>query len=128
MPNLSDEMEYNFFPSTIWIPSHGRWLSVCRKSKTAIAQECNELYWINPGSNIAQNSSCTTTNLPSLKPSKKDEIRYAAHCWKSNDEHKRCSIDAFTPLGSAHGVMAIVVGNGHGDTSSNPGQDWLHFT
>ena len=28
----------------------------------------------------------------------------------------------------ARGVMVIVVGNGHGDTSSNPGQDWLHFT
>ena len=26
------------------------------------------------------------------------------------------------------GVMVIVVGNGHGDTSSNLGQDWLHFT
>ena len=25
------------------------------------------------------------------------------------------------------GVMVIVVGNGHRDTSSNPGQDWLHF-
>ena len=25
------------------------------------------------------------------------------------------------------GVMVIVVGNGHGDTSSNPGRDWLHF-
>ena len=30
--------------------------------------------------------------------------------------------------GSARGVMVIVVGNGHGDTSSNPGRDWLHFT
>ena len=28
----------------------------------------------------------------------------------------------------AHGVMVIVVGNGYGDTSSNPGRDWLHFT
>ena len=28
----------------------------------------------------------------------------------------------------ARGVMVIVVGNGHGGTSSNPGQDWLHFT
>ena len=28
----------------------------------------------------------------------------------------------------AHGVMVIVVGNGHGDTSSNPGRGWLHFT
>ena len=26
------------------------------------------------------------------------------------------------------GVMVIVVGNGHGDTSSNPRRDWLHFT
>ena len=25
-------------------------------------------------------------------------------------------------------VMVIVVGNGHGDTSSNPGREWLHFT
>ena len=28
----------------------------------------------------------------------------------------------------ARGVMVIVVGNGHGNTSSNPGRDWLHFT
>ena len=27
----------------------------------------------------------------------------------------------------ARGVMVIVVGNGHGDTSSSPGRDWLHF-
>ena len=27
----------------------------------------------------------------------------------------------------ARGVMVIVVGNWHGDTSSNPGRDWLHF-
>ena len=32
------------------------------------------------------------------------------------------------PLGGACGVMVIIVGNGHGDTSSNPGWDWLHFT
>ena len=30
--------------------------------------------------------------------------------------------------GGSSGVMVIVVGNGHGDTSSNPGRDWLHFT
>ena len=28
----------------------------------------------------------------------------------------------------ARGVMGIVAGNGHGDTSSNPERDWLHFT
>ena len=30
--------------------------------------------------------------------------------------------------GGACGVMVIIVGNGHGDTSSNPGWDWLDFT
>ena len=28
----------------------------------------------------------------------------------------------------ACGVMVIIIGNGHGDTSSNPGRDWWHFT
>ena len=31
-------------------------------------------------------------------------------------------------IGGARGVMVIIVENGHGDTSSNPGRDWLHFT
>ena len=26
--------------------------------------------------------------------------------------------------GDAHGEMVIIVGNEHGDTSSNPGRDW----
>ena len=30
--------------------------------------------------------------------------------------------------GGARGVRVIVVGNGLGNTSSNPGRDWLHFT
>ena len=30
--------------------------------------------------------------------------------------------------GGARGVMVIVVGKEHSDTSSNPGQNWLHFT
>ena len=34
----------------------------------------------------------------------------------------------FEVEGGARGVMVIVVGNGHGDTSSNPGREWLHFT
>ena len=30
--------------------------------------------------------------------------------------------------GCARRVIVIVGGNGHGDPSSNPGRDWLHFT
>ena len=33
-----------------------------------------------------------------------------------------------TTTTGARGVVVIVVGNGHGDTSSNPGPDWLHFS
>ena len=35
---------------------------------------------------------------------------------------------ALENLEGARGVMVIVVGNGHGDTSSNHWRDWLHFT
>ena len=31
-------------------------------------------------------------------------------------------------FGGARDVMVIVAGYGHGDKSSNPGPDWLHFT
>ena len=31
-------------------------------------------------------------------------------------------------IGGARGVMVIIVENGHDDTSSIPGRDWLHFT
>ena len=31
-------------------------------------------------------------------------------------------------FGGARGVVVIAVGNEYGDTSSNPGRDWLHFT
>ena len=34
----------------------------------------------------------------------------------------------YVMLGGARGVMVIVTGYGHGDISSNPGPDWLHFT
>ena len=37
------------------------------------------------------------------------------------------NISLFTIYNTQY-VMVIVVGNGHGDTSSNPGRGWLHFT
>ena len=36
--------------------------------------------------------------------------------------------DLLTGIKGARGVMVIVLRNGHGDTSSNPGRDWLHIT
>ena len=36
---------------------------------------------------------------------------------------------AYQPFsGGARGVVVIAVGSEHGDTSSNPGREWLHFT
>ena len=34
----------------------------------------------------------------------------------------------YIPIRGARGVVVIAEGNEHGDTSSNPGRDWLHFT
>ena len=39
-----------------------------------------------------------------------------------------CHSDSRINWGDALCVMVIILGNRHGDTSSNPGQDWLHFT
>ena len=39
---------------------------------------------------------------------------------RTNRDHPDCSI---VKIGGARGVMVIVIGNGHGDTSSNPGRD-----
>ena len=41
---------------------------------------------------------------------------------------KQITYDKLNCLGGARGVMVIVVENRHGDTSSNPGGDWLYFT
>ena len=47
---------------------------------------------------------------------------------KPNHKYIQSLNDIKHYLGSARGVMVIVVGNGHCDMSSNPGRDWLHFT
>ena len=36
--------------------------------------------------------------------------------------------DSWEFYGSARYVMVSIVGNGHGDMSSNPGRDWLPLT
>ena len=40
----------------------------------------------------------------------------------------RGSSEGSIKKGGARGVMVIVAGNGHGETSSNIGREWLHFT
>ena len=68
-------------------------------TKSVFKWNCKQS-WTSPGGNTPQDSNCTATCLLSRK--------------------------LFT--GGARGVIVIVVGNGHGDSSSNPGRDWLHFT
>ena len=41
--------------------------------------------------------------------------------------HRDVNIALYTDNGGAS-VMAVVWGNGHSDTNSNPGWGWLHFT
>ena len=50
-------------------------------------------------------------------------ISYGANTLESN-----MYLTITIPQTRAHGVVVIVVGNEHGDTSSYPGRDWLHYT
>ena len=79
-------------------------LSECieRKSLTVIAQECYELYWTNPGSNIPQ----AATVRPPTSISKTIQIRRTRHvgrCWRSKDEH----ISDVLPWTSSHGRASV---------------------
>ena len=48
--------------------------------------------------------------------------------WVPNTSRLVPQLNLIILMGGARGVMVIVIGNGHDDTSSNPGRDWLHFT
>ena len=48
--------------------------------------------------------------------------------WRNQLLHHSCWSLIRRYIGSAYGVMVIIIGNGHDDSSSNPRQDWLHFT
>ena len=50
-----------------------------------------------------------------------EDLVFVIHPNKENREDSKEN-------GGARGVMVVVVGNGHDDTSSSPGRDWLHFT
>ena len=71
----SNKIKRNFFQvAVVSILPHGctTWTLTksIEKRWTETAQECCELYWINPGSNIPRNSSRTATCLLPQKPSK----------------------------------------------------------
>ena len=48
--------------------------------------------------------------------------------WQSNYDKEEGIIKKVIKSHRARGVVVIAVGNEHGDTSSNPGRYWLHFT
>ena len=49
-------------------------------------------------------------------------------CDRSSSSRGRYPLIISIMVVGARGVMIIVIGNGHGDTSSNLGRDQLHFT
>ena len=58
-------------------------------------------------------------------------FQFYNHSWLNVHHHIKILLEVTLPIEfrrSARRVMVIVVGYGHGDTSSNPGRDWLHFT
>ena len=75
-------------------------------NKTA-GEEARRQLHKNAASNLEQVLAATPHKTPTVRPLASYHENYS---------------------GDARGVMVIVVGIGHGDTSSNPGRDWLHFT
>ena len=63
--------------------------------------------------------NCTGEDLNKAKKRKPQDRNWISS--DSSSKHK-------DQLRDAHGVMLIVVGNGYGDTSSNPRRRWLHST
>ena len=54
---------------------------------------------------------------------------YSTQGWEPNRYHHFWSVGLGVIVKrGARGIMVIVLGSGHGDTSSNPGRDRLHFT
>ena len=55
-----------------------------------------------------------------------NELDCSFEVYLSTNIHEK-DLNSF-PQAISSGVMIIVIGNGHGDTSSNPGRDRLNFT
>ena len=97
----------------LWTPTHGR-AKTGRPARTYIQQLCED-------------TACCPEDLPRAMNDRKvwwervRDIRATSTTWWWWNHHNWIN-------GGACGVMFIVVGNGHGDTISNPGRDWLHFT
>ena len=71
------------------------------------------------GFNKGQNSKFCVGSRVRQTPEEGQRTYQLKHCGNNNkDDDNR----------GARDVMVIIVGNGHGDVSSNPGRDWLHFT
>ena len=90
--DLSDKIKCSFFSKQrscqycCMDAQHGRWQNVWRKSLTAIAQECCELYGTISSGSTPQSSSCTDTYNWSRKPSKLNEQDMGGYCWRSKGE------------------------------------------
>ena len=112
----------------LWAPTHGR-AKAGRPARPYIQQLCED-------------TGCCPEDLPRAMNDREEwrervrDIRATSAIWwwwsPQNLKILNLNLGAeFLSLyyyGGARGVMVIVIGNGHGDSSSNPGREWLHFT
>ena len=70
---------------------------------------------------------CTTWTLTKRMEKKLDIVMLEPFDYVQINELSSVELLVLNNFGGSCGVMVIVVGNGHGDTSLNPGRDWLHF-
>ena len=89
------------------------------KARWEQLKDCSRLFWTNPWSIPLKTTALWTLTYYHTNNPRRAE--YAEYCLRRNDK-------LINDFGGARGVMVIVVGIEHDDTSSNPGRDWLHFT
>ena len=81
-----------------------------------------EVNWV-----VTNRTACNDWYLIELLETHSKTWNYLILCQKWPQVCLKISLTKYV-YGGARIVMVIVVGNGHGVSSSNPGRDWLHFT
>ena len=108
---------------------------ITRHQKSILKRPCS-LNNQNNNKNVYNHSSenYKHSSIPSLtiKPNILEKLLYASTTnvlfYDSSDKIYIQTDGISMSSGGARGVVVITVGNEHGDTSSNPGRYWLHFT
>ena len=130
-----DEFKLKIFVTVLWSYGSGEYCLLCCFSclvrfygisyavliKLSFPSVLLEPRWCIPTTRLTQRHLNLCVDLLNMFPKYEFKLNiFVAVCWSYSKQ--------WISIEVPRGVMVIVVGNEHGDTSSNPGRDWSHFT